>query len=571
MNRCSPTRYPLSRVVKFGDTSHGLYDAETGNITTPDGVVIPCPSEPPFGTDSFVVRVPGTPPLPPVSPEEAAADTAAGRTWLDYGIISGANRRMYGARLARRLPSNSPESAWIYVDEDGARWLVRIRNIIDGARFFRLTFRKFGHIEHGQAVGEVVQTIDVPSSLSLDVITRAREFHTSMHGRPYRACIEAISSRGHRVVVLSHQYDYTESYGTNGAIAFEHLVSNGLVDPVQHTSASIGSRGAEIELQGVPPNVEATVRPLISGTSSTPQSLDVLLWHGDGSGGIATTPAVALPGDTTSDVFARTLPPGTPFVPGWSMGLIMTMPPGVITYNVEGRRLVGAYYDNDDDLQLVDVVFTGQVTTSHNLSLHLFEGASSTRYTAITSVEISGDITLSCADGVSILYSVTESYESSTLPGEGYSATAVNYAVGSVSGAVNYGSVIPDFPNVQIAPTGFAVGVFDGGLNRVSTVASTGLLRNVTGDSMIDRYVSDIFLPTTHNLFEVLPLRFGSRCWGLGVRDLDDGQLHLLMLASPQQYKLVHKSGVTAADLGWACAHPVTGEIIDGPTARCFI
>ena len=62
--------------------------------------------------------------MPERTPDEIAADDAAGRTWINYGIIAGFNRRLYGAALSDT--GLSPAQGWIYVDDDGDRWMVRI-------------------------------------------------------------------------------------------------------------------------------------------------------------------------------------------------------------------------------------------------------------------------------------------------------------------------------------------------------------------------------------------------------------------------------------------------------------
>lgn len=48
------------------------------------------------------------------SPEELAADAAAGRTWRTDAILSGARMHLYGTRL----------DGWVYCAADGSRWLV---------------------------------------------------------------------------------------------------------------------------------------------------------------------------------------------------------------------------------------------------------------------------------------------------------------------------------------------------------------------------------------------------------------------------------------------------------------
>ena len=133
--------HPLSRVRMIGDCDHGLWRGDTAAIESPGGVSIPCRGAQPAQTreyegdqgDSIAVRVPGTPAVTR-SPDELAADAAAGRTWLDYGILSGGARRLYGHELGAR--------SWIYCAPDGSRWTATMGM---GAAA-QLAFRRFGAI-----------------------------------------------------------------------------------------------------------------------------------------------------------------------------------------------------------------------------------------------------------------------------------------------------------------------------------------------------------------------------------------------------------------------------------------
>lgn len=148
----------LGRIGLIGDCDHGFWQQSTGKIVTAGDVEIPLRGSAPAsfpdsftfeGTtgDSVAVRVPGTPPVTR-TPEELAADTAAGRTWLDYGILAGGQRRLYGHQLGGM--------SWIYAAPDGSRWLMRI---VGGD----VTATRFGVVSSPAAEPVVVQamTLDV--------------------------------------------------------------------------------------------------------------------------------------------------------------------------------------------------------------------------------------------------------------------------------------------------------------------------------------------------------------------------------------------------------------------------
>ena len=132
---------PLSKLVVCGDCDHGEWSSATGNITAPGAVVIPLRGVAPADTgiyerssgDSINVHVPGNPPVSR-TPEQLAADAAAGRTWLDYGILAGGNRRLYGHALGPRT--------WVYCAADGSRWHCAL----SGPSLPTITFKEFGRV-----------------------------------------------------------------------------------------------------------------------------------------------------------------------------------------------------------------------------------------------------------------------------------------------------------------------------------------------------------------------------------------------------------------------------------------
>lgn len=98
----------------WGCPWHGLVRA--GVLTLPNGQTKAYPSPPPNERrtgDTFLVQVPGVPEVVR-TPEEQAADTAAGRQWWNKAIISSGKFLLYGKSV----------DGWVYCDPDGARWRV---------------------------------------------------------------------------------------------------------------------------------------------------------------------------------------------------------------------------------------------------------------------------------------------------------------------------------------------------------------------------------------------------------------------------------------------------------------
>ena len=114
---------PPGRVTVWGRPWHGL--VEGGTLTLPNGATMPHPYPGDAGdADVLAFRLPGTPAVVR-SPEQAAADAAAGRQWLDYALISGRyDRQLYGQSIGGN-------GTWLYAAPDGSRWLATLAGVPD--------------------------------------------------------------------------------------------------------------------------------------------------------------------------------------------------------------------------------------------------------------------------------------------------------------------------------------------------------------------------------------------------------------------------------------------------------
>jgi len=100
----------LDEITQFGDPWHGLF--RNGVLELPNATTRTISPTPTSG-DCFDVVVPGTP-----AATTSSADAAAGMTWLDYGLISGAQHRFYATALG--------PLKWIYVAPDGVAWIASL-------------------------------------------------------------------------------------------------------------------------------------------------------------------------------------------------------------------------------------------------------------------------------------------------------------------------------------------------------------------------------------------------------------------------------------------------------------
>lgn len=129
-----------------GDPWHGLWTDGSG-LALPNETTMELPVDPVGGTgawsswdrqavdemivgpkhgDCLLVKIPDVP-----VPTTSQAEEDAGMTWLNYALISGANRLLYGVEIG--------PTRWVYLDDDGTPWLVTA--LSSGSNVSSTTFR----------------------------------------------------------------------------------------------------------------------------------------------------------------------------------------------------------------------------------------------------------------------------------------------------------------------------------------------------------------------------------------------------------------------------------------------
>lgn len=116
---------------KFGHPWHGSWDQSTAKITAPDttemSMVGAAPEEAgltqrELGTTNTITAGPkhlGECYLfNPLGAEPSSTAGGLGETWLNYGLLSGPKRRVYGVNLGA--------SSWLYLADDGTVWRVNV-------------------------------------------------------------------------------------------------------------------------------------------------------------------------------------------------------------------------------------------------------------------------------------------------------------------------------------------------------------------------------------------------------------------------------------------------------------
>ncbi|WP_068634724.1 hypothetical protein [Thauera butanivorans] len=376
LDRNAPYNQLLGRIVRFGDTAHGLYRESTGKIETPSGVEIACPGVRPVAGDSFVVRVPGMPSIDR-SADEVAADAAAGREWINYGIIAGINHRLYGVPL----DTVQREGGWIYVADDGSRWLCRLVFLVNGD--LRLTFREFGVVRDAATPSPVTQTVVIPPAqhgfgVHAQSYIQRVIFGATLTDTSSAVVIDAIASRGQRVALRGLSLLFEGGLPRlNNAQAFMPLYTN--------SSGPAVNNIAEISISGVPPAAVCVTTlklpPLFVGSderlvSDVRHYIGVIKYLGEVSG-FSSAEVVSgtfeFDGRTAEALF-RELHPPIDHVRDSEL---------LLTAAVDGegelsvRRLAGCYYDDDDLLQLatLDVTIAVSTTVALDADVEVAEGA----------------------------------------------------------------------------------------------------------------------------------------------------------------------------------------------------
>ena len=107
MNTTGQIDLDRNKVECCGDPLHGL--STNGVLALTNGQTHPV-YNPPNNGDCYIFKIPGLP-TPPAAP--------GGLTWLNYAVLTGFNRRLYGRNIDSR--------AWLFLDASGVVWLASIQ------------------------------------------------------------------------------------------------------------------------------------------------------------------------------------------------------------------------------------------------------------------------------------------------------------------------------------------------------------------------------------------------------------------------------------------------------------
>lgn len=144
-------RFDQDEIARFGDPWHGLYRG--GVLELPTAATRALPGAAPANGENYKVMIPGQPAV-----TTDAGDTAAGMTWLNYGVLSGKDKRLYGVNLG--------EMKWIYVDADNLPWLATLS--LSGTTL-TVSLVTFGVMEGTPATYSASTSLTLPASTELKI------------------------------------------------------------------------------------------------------------------------------------------------------------------------------------------------------------------------------------------------------------------------------------------------------------------------------------------------------------------------------------------------------------------
>jgi hypothetical protein len=176
---------------------------------------------------AILVSVPGAPAIDR-TPEEIVADALAGRQWINTAALSGGRQQLYGKAL----------DGWIYVDPNGARWLVRCPQLSEtivhsfGSPLSgTLTLARFGEL------GGAAESYSYPFTCAWGV---------DGSGAPSsgRVLVDAVASDGSSAIIMVHERRLTGEPQIRWPHSFLEVTVSGLGDAAIVACAVVKSRMA---------------------------------------------------------------------------------------------------------------------------------------------------------------------------------------------------------------------------------------------------------------------------------------------------------------------------------------
>lgn len=329
----------LDEVIKFGDTCHGLWDSTTGKVTTAAAVVIDLTGDTPNGGQGGLstgrghlsefgncrlLQVPGM-----AAASNTTADTTAGRTWLNYGLVTGGAQRLYGKSTGLNC---------IYVAPDKSRWSVLVGG--SGAwatRALSLTLKRFGEIGHAaqtQIIALGAWDFTVPN----DSFGNAISYSNAATDAHVPLFMEDFTTDGSKVL-------FSRGHWENGKAA-----SSVLDDSWARNIYSI----YELTISGQPPSATASLVEIVnqaaSATLSNSVTLDYTHYYQWQTGSVYG--ALESMSQPTADPYYQEVYPanwvsGQPFIPSWWIRL------SGVSQTLDAEVVIGARYSAVDAVEIM--------------------------------------------------------------------------------------------------------------------------------------------------------------------------------------------------------------------------
>lgn len=189
----------MNQVGVFGVPWHGL--VRDGVLELPNGLTrphgAPAGDDVRYG-DTVLVRMPWAPGAER-SAEDAAADEAAGRQWVQYAILGGGEFKLHGKPLPNR---SSSQMSWLYGAPDQTVWEVSFSRFSARAQSSNrssipvgINLRRFGHIP-ARSTTQYVWLGDYPIS------QQEPSFTVGDSGRTYADLMDVMPDGSKAIIAL---------------------------------------------------------------------------------------------------------------------------------------------------------------------------------------------------------------------------------------------------------------------------------------------------------------------------------------------------------------------------------
>lgn len=512
---------------KAGHPFHGLWTSSDGKITTPTSVVIDLPGAAPNGEivhdemelppgDAIRVAIPGQ-----AAVTTTTEEAAAGKTWLNYGILSGPRHRIYGVNLGFHR--------WLYVAPDKSVWKCAL-SYDPASGSVSVNFVRFGDFTPGALENESTETASHGTGITL------AEYWM----------IDDISITGDEVLLTSFRAEEPPFNGLNAGIR----VCRG---------------GARINISGTPPDATVTATEMVSTAESTEQnvvasfSAEGHFWRAsdpDYPNRIDETEVTNISWDYPDDPPNADPPEQGDGLPWHGMSLLSS-----ISRTTTDTALVGLAMNSGGSADVVTTVV--ECVESWSCSYSPFTDVPNPSLPDFHRYNVSASATGTQSGSLVVKIGAAELIEYTGSATSTHSCDRIDDG-GHEGVDVSYSWEFSDYSGDDTLSTGTDVGY----PNEIF------ITQFITGATSGGATIFDTTLGDAEMVYQFKPIRYGNGLFGIACAQADlvgtISGVDYMKIASPTGSSATSISG-TDMSQHFATCHPVTGQISRASAPVCFV